>query len=137
MNIADSKKQYKSTSTMVYSCQYHCIFTTKYRRKVLSDEIQIRLKKLILDKLNEYDYEILEIEILPDHVHLLIDINPHVGVYSVIGKIKGLSSHVLREEFPELKKRLPTLWTRSKFISTVGSVSLESVKKYIEDQKNK
>lgn len=55
MNIADSKKQYKSTSTMVYSCQYHCIFTTKYRRKVLSDEIQIRLKKLILDKQNEYD----------------------------------------------------------------------------------
>jgi putative transposase len=69
------------------------------------------------------------------HVHLLIDCNPKFGVYNVINKIKGYSSRTLREEFPTLKSRLPTLWTRSKFISSVGSVSLEVVKKYIEEQK--
>jgi len=137
MKIADTRKQYKSTNTMVYSCQYHCIFTTKYRRKVLTDKIQSRLKELIIEKQNNFDYEILEMEIMADHVHLLLDINPHQGIYKIIGEIKGYTSNVLRTEFPELKKRLPTLWTRSKFISTVGSVSLDVVKKYIEDQKNK
>jgi putative transposase len=122
---------------MVFSCQYHVVFTTKYRRKVLSDNIQKRLKELINEKQNEYEFKIIEIETMSDHVHLLLDVNPHEGIYKIIGKIKGYTSNILREEFPELKRKLPTLWTRSKFISTVGSVSLEVVKKYIEDQKNK
>jgi len=68
---------------------------------------------------------------------LLIDCNPQLDIYKIIGKIKGYTSNILRNEFPELKSRIPTLWTRSKFISTVGSVSLEVVKKYIESQKSK
>ena len=84
----------------------------------------------------EYDYKILEMEVMSDHVHLLIDINPNIGVCEVIKKIKGYTSKTLRMEYPKLKSRIPTLWTMSKFISTVGSVSLETVKKYIEEQKN-
>lgn len=137
MNIADGKKEYKSTNSMVFSCQYHTIFTTKYRRKVLTEEIQNRLKELIFEKQKEYQYNILEMEIMPDHVHLLLDVNPQIGVYKIIGLIKGYTSNALRNEFSILRSRLPTLWTRSKFISTVGSVSLEVVKKYIEEQKNK
>lgn len=137
MNIVDTKKEYKTTNTLVYSCQYHIIFTTKYRRKVLTDVIQNRLKELIIEKQQEYKYEILEMEIMSDHVHLLLDVNPHVGIYKVVSSIKGYTSNILRNEFIELTKKLPTLWTRSKFISTVGSVSLEVVKKYIENQKNK
>ena len=76
-------------------------------------------------------------EIMPDHVHLLLDVNPHIGIYKVVSGIKGYTSHVLREEFPELKRRLPSLWTLSRFISSVGAVTLEVVKKYIEDQKGK
>lgn len=129
-------KKYKTTESLVYSCQYHVIFTTKYRRKVLSEIIQNRLKEIVMEKQSSYDYEILDIEVMEDHVHLLIDCSPHIGIYKTIGKIKGCTSNVLRTEFPELKKRLPTLWTRSKFISSVGSVSLEVVKKYIENQKN-
>lgn len=136
MNISDSNKKYKSSNTMVYSCQYHVIWTTKYRRKVLDEEIQIELKKLLLSKQDD-NFQILESEIMPDHVHLLIDVNPYVGIYKVISLLKGYSSKELREKFPKLKSRLPTLWTRSKFVSTVGSVSLEVVKKYIENQKNK
>jgi len=137
MEIINKRKTYKSNNTLVYSCQYHVIWATKYRRKVLNEDVQKRLKELILEKQEEYGYEIFEIEIMPDHVHLLIDCNPQLGIYKIIGKIKGYTSNILRNEFPELKSRLPTLWTRSKFISTVGAVSLEAVKKYIEDQKNK
>lgn len=137
MYILNNNKKYKSTNTLVYSCQYHVIWTTKYRRKVLEECIQCRLKELILEKQKDYEYEIIEMEIMPDHIHLLIDINPQLGIYKIIGNIKGYTSNKLRNEFISLKSRLPTLWTRSKFISSVGAVSLEVVKKYIEGQKNK
>ena len=137
MNIENKSKKYKSTATLVYSCQYHVIWATKYRRKVLDELVQERLKELVLEKQEEFNYYIHEMEIMPDHVHLLIDANPQLGINKIVGKIKGYSSKVLREEFKFLKSRLPTLWTRSKFISTVGSVSLETVKKYIENQKGK
>ena len=76
-------------------------------------------------------------EIMPDHVHLLLDVNPQIGISSVVAKIKGYTAHTLRKEYPSLKSRLPSLWTRSNFISTVGSVTLAVVKQYIEDQKGK
>jgi len=76
-------------------------------------------------------------EVMEDHVHLLLDVDPTVGIDVIISRIKGRSSNILRKEFPELKKKLPTLWTRSKFIATVGAVSLDAVKQYIEGQKGK
>ncbi|EQB73201.1 MAG: hypothetical protein AMDU4_FER2C00091G0009 [Ferroplasma sp. Type II] len=76
-------------------------------------------------------------EVMPDHMYLLIDINHRLGVYHVINQIKGYSSSVLRNEFPALKRKLPAMWTHSKFISIVGSVTLESVQKYMEDQRGK
>jgi len=136
MELVNNHKEYNKDCNSVYSCQYHVIFCPKYRRKVLDENIAKRLKELILEKQTEYQYKIIEIEIMPDHVHLLIDCNPKLGINNQIAKIKGYTSNTLRSEFPYLKSRLPTLWTRSKFISTVGSVSLEIVKKYIEDQKN-
>jgi putative transposase len=135
MEIKDKSKEYNNKYNLIYSCQYHVIFTPKYRRKVLVDGIDIRLKELIKNKENEYEYQILEMEIMSDHVHLLIDICPKIGVYQTITKIKGYTSRILRDEFPSLKSRIPTLWTRSSFISSVGSVSLQTVKEYIENQK--
>jgi putative transposase len=137
MEIRNSSKKYQSTATMVYSCQYHVIFTTKYRRNVLSDDVAKRLKELVTARQTDYQYEILEMEVMPDHVHLLIDVNPVVGIDSVIKKIKCFTAHALKKEFQHLRTRLPCLWTRSKFVSTVGVVSLETVKRYIADQKNK
>lgn len=136
MKLADVGKEYNSISGLVYSCQYHVVFTPKFRRKVLVGGIDLRLKELVLEKQNEYEFRVLDMEVMPDHVHLLISCNPKKGVYDIVNHIKGYSSHVLREEFPSLKTRLPTLWTRSKFISSVGSVTLDVVKKYIEEQKN-
>ncbi len=74
-------------------------------------------------------------EVMPDHVHLLADIDPRIGIDDFVGSLKRRSSHIIRTEFPYMKKRLPSLWTRGKFIATVGSVSPETVKQYIENQK--
>ena len=136
MEIQNSSKRYKSDDHMVYSCQYHVVFCPKYRRSVLTDGIDLRLKELIKEKETEYGYEILDMEVMPDHVHLLLDVNPKIGIVDIVNKIKRYTSHTLRIEFPSLKSRLPTLWTRSKFISSVGAVSLEVVKKYITEQKS-
>jgi len=136
MEIKNHSKQYKTTKHLVYSCQYHVIFCPKYRRKVLIGDIEKRIKELILEKQEEYGYEVLDMEVMPDHVHLLLDADPMIGIITIVSKIKGYTSKQLREEFPLLKKRIPTLWTHSIFISTVGAVTLEVVKKYIEEQKN-
>jgi len=137
MEIKNINKRYKKASHLTFSCQYHVIFCPKYRRKVLINGIDKRLKEIFIQVAEKYDFTIIEMEIMSDHVHLLIDCNPRFGIMNCINKLKGTSSKLLRDEFKELKSKLPSLWTRSSFISTVGSVSLEVVKKYIEEQKNK
>ncbi len=135
MEIQNKNKEYKSENHLVYSCQYHVVFCPKYRRKVLEGDIEKRLKELIIEKQEEYGYTILDMEVMPDHVHLIIDTSPIIGIFTIVNKIKGYTSHELRNEFPSLRSKLPTLWTQSKFISSVGAVTLEVVKKYIEVQK--
>ena len=134
LKIANKKRDYRTTNKTLYSCQYHVIWCTKYRRKVLDTHIQGRLKQLIREKQNEYGYEIREVETQAEHVHLLIEIPPMHSVDKIVGKIKGYTSKVLREEYPSLKSRLPSLWTRSKFVSSCGGVTLQVVKDYIESQ---
>ena len=135
MRLEQVEKPYHTDHSIVYSCQYHVIFCPKYRRPVLVDAVAQRLKEMILEKQSEYGYAVMSMEIMPEHVHLLLDVDPRVGVYNIVAKIKGYTSHELREEYPWLKKRLPTLWTRSKFISTVGAVTLDVVQRYIADQR--
>lgn len=127
---------YRRTETTVYLCKYHIVFCPKYRRKVLREPIAERFKELVLSLQEQYNFIVIEMEVMPDHVHLLLDIDPTVGVNKIVSKIKGFTAHYLTREFPELKRKLPTLWTRSKFIATVGSVSLEVVKQYIQEQKS-
>lgn len=104
---------------------------------MLTEPIAKRFKEVVLSMQEEQNFVVLEMEVMPDHVHLLLDVDPTVGINILVSRIKGRTSNVLNREFPELKRRLPTLWTRSKFIATVGSVSLDVVKQYIEDQKGK
>lgn len=136
MQIEQPTKKYTHDHSIVYSCQYHIVFCPKYRRPVLVNGVDERLKQLVREKQSDYSYEVIDIEVMPDHVHMLIAIDPRLVPADVVGKIKGYTAHQLREEFTWLKSRLPSLWTRSKFISTCGSVSIEIVKKYIENQKN-
>ena len=126
---------YKSNKNVVYSCKYHVVWCPKYRRKVLIDGIDERLKDILLEIIKETNSEILEIEVMPDHVHLILDVDPQYGVAKVVKHLKGKSSNILRKEFPVLRSKIPTLWTNSYFVSTVGSVTIDIVKKYIENQK--
>ena len=135
MELRHPKKIYHTDHNIVYSCQYHVIFCPKYRRKVLTDAIAARMNELVRSKQAEYGYTVIAMDVLLDHVHLLLDVDPRAGINSVVGKIKAFTSHELRNEFPSLKQRLPTLWTRSKFITTVGAVTLDVVQQYIESQK--
>ena len=128
--------KYKSNANIVYSCKYHVVWCPKYRRKILIGNIKTRLEEIIKNKCLEINVEILEMEIVCDHVHLLIEVDPQFGVHKAIKQLKGISSRILRNEFKELTTKLPTLWTNSYFISTVGSSPLELIKKYIQNQKN-
>ena len=130
-----SARPYHHGEHIVYSCQYHVIFCPKYRRKVLVDGIDTRLKEILPEIAQSLGGAILEMEVMPDHVHLLADIDPRIGIDDFVGSLKRRSSHIIRTEFPYMKKRLPSLWTRGKFIAAVGSVSPETVKQYIENQK--
>lgn len=125
----------KSNNNVVYSCKYHVVWCPKYRRKVLINGVDIRLKEVIRQIAAERKSEILELEIMPDHVHILIEVDPQYGIHRLVKQIKGVSSRILRQEFPHLKQRLPTLWTNSYFVATVGGAPLEIVKQYIENQK--
>lgn len=129
--------KYKSNLNVVYSCKYHVIWCPKYRRSVLIDGVDDRLKEIIQEVTNEYKCEILELEVMPDHVHLLVEVDPQFGIHRLIKLMKGRSSKLLRSEFAWIKSRLPTLWTNSYFVSTIGGAPLEVVKQYIEQQKHK
>lgn len=127
--------KYKSNNNVVYFCKYHVVWCPKYRRKVLVNGVDVRLKELIKEVCDEYNIDIIEMEIMPDHVHLLIEVDPQFGIHKAVKRIKGRSSCVLRQEFPWLTTRLPTLWTNSYFVSTVGGAPLSIIKQYIENQK--
>ncbi len=128
--------EYKSNHNIVYSCKYHVVWCPKYRRRVLTSEVEERLKAILREVAGERQAEIIELEVMPDHVHLLVEVDPQFGIHRLIRLMKGRSSHHLRQEFPWLKKRLPTLWTNAYFVSTVGGAPLAVIKQYIENQKN-
>jgi putative transposase len=131
------ERDFKSNNNWTYSCKYHVVFCPKYRRKVLTPPIDERLQEIIAGVAEETRSTILEMEIMPDHVHILCEVDPHYGIAPFVRLIKGRSSRLLRQEFPTLKSRLPTLWTNSVFCSTVGGAPLSVIKQYIENQKNR
>lgn len=128
--------KFKSNNNVTYSCKYHIVWCPKYRRKVLIHGVDTRLKEILISVCEEFKSELIEMEVMPDHVHVLVECDPQFGIAKLIRYMKGRSSRILREEFPWLKSRIPTLWTNSYFCSTVGGAPISVIKKYIEDQKN-
>ena len=132
-----SKDRWKNSNTSVYNLGYHIIWCPKYRRKVLIDEVEERLKELIYNKCNELECEIHELNIMPDHVHLFVKTKPTIAPHFLIQQLKGVTSRLLRLEFKHLKTKLPNMWTRSYYIESVGHISQNTIEKYIQEQKNK
>jgi putative transposase len=105
----------RSNRNIVFSCQDHVVFCRKYRRQVLVNGVERRLQQISAEVAEETDSIWAETEVMPDHVHLLIEVDPRFGIHRVVKAIKGRSSRSLRNEFSWLKSRLPTLWTNSDF----------------------
>jgi putative transposase len=120
---------------VVYNLGYHLIWTPKYRRSVLKDGVDVRLKELLQEKASQQGWIVERLEVMPDHVHLFIKAKPTDSPHYIVQQFKGYTSLKLRQEFPWLKSRLPTLWTRSYYCESVGHMSEEVIKRYIEDQK--
>jgi putative transposase len=114
---------------------YHFVWSPKYRRKVIIDKVLRRLKELLREKSEEMGCKILALETMPDHVHIFVQATPLLTPNRIVAGLKGYSSRVLRTEYPHLTSSLPTLWTRSYFVSTHGHVSSETIKKYVQEQK--
>lgn len=127
--------EYRHESNAVSLLNYHFVFIPKRRKKVLIGRIAERLQELICEVCNENRWKIIAMEIMPDHVHLFLNVKPTDDPASVIRKVKGRASRHLRQEFPELLK-LPTLWTPSYFVSTAGNICTETVKNYIAQQRD-
>ncbi|WP_344983663.1 IS200/IS605 family transposase [Deinococcus rubellus] len=127
---------YVHKNTSVSLLRYHFVFCPKRRRKVLVNAVAQRLKELLGQKAAELGWTIVALEIMPDHVHLFLGTDPDVSPTQVMHALKGYTSRVLRQEFPQLQT-MPALWTRSYWVSTAGNVSAETIQKYIEQQKTR
>lgn len=130
-------KKLMHNNSSVTNISYHLIWCPKYRREVLIDGVDTRLKEILVDIAKEDGCIVETVEVMPDHVHVFLKGSPTIPVHLIVKNLKGKSSTILRSEFPHLKKRLPCLWTRSYYCETVGSISEEVVKKYIANQKMK
>lgn len=127
---------YNHKNTSVSLLRYHFVFVPKRRRKILTGPLAERLRVLLSEKTAELGWQIIALEIMPDHVHLFISVDPTVAPNQVAHRLKGYTSFVLRKEFPNLI-RLPALWTRSYFVSTAGMVSSKTIEQYIAAQKTR
>lgn len=130
------EKRWKTSRTTVYNLSYHLIWCPKYRRPVLVDEVAERLRQLLRNKAEQLNLSIETLKIMPDHVHLFVKASSVDAPHFIVQQLKGYTSRILRREFPYLRSRLPCLWTRSYYVESIGHISEETIKRYIEDQKN-
>ena len=127
--------RYRRNAGATFSLGYHLVWCPKYRRPVLTPPHDSRLKEIIAEVATEADRIVHALAVMPDHVHLVVEADPTLAVAQIVNRFKGRSSHLMRTEFPALRLRLPTLWSRSYDTGSVGHVSAETVRAYIAAQK--
>jgi putative transposase len=130
-------RRYVKNAAATFSLKYHIVWCPKYRRPVLVEEIADRLRGLLAEKSAELGMTIHALEVMPDHVHLIVESDPTRCVAEIVNRLKGCTSRLLRQEYPSLRSRLPTLWSRSYFAGSVGHVSAATIERYIAEQKGK
>jgi putative transposase len=135
--IGGMDQRYAKNAGAIFSLKYHIVWCPKYRRPVLTGPVDVRLRELLAEKTAELDMTIHAIEIMPDHVHLFVESDPTRCVAEIVNRLKGYTSRVLRQEYSSLRSRLPTLWSRSYFASSIGHVSAATIERYIAEQKGK
>ena len=129
-----SLSEYRRTVGAVHSLGYHVVWCPKYRKNVLYGVVKDRLVELIDAKCAEQGWTCEALEVMPDHVHLFVRVDPKTSPARIAHQIKGSTSHALRVEFPHLRSKLPTLWSKSYFVASVGRVAEDTIRKYIDEQ---
>ena len=126
--------EYRKGSHTVYNIQYHFVWVTKYRYHVLEGEVKLRVREIIRQTCQQHDLLIEQGHVSKDHVHILVSAPTHMSASQIMQKIKGRSSRVLQQEFPHLKKRYwgQHIWARGYFCTTVGQVTDQMIRDYIE-----
>jgi putative transposase len=127
--------RYAKTAGAVFSLKFHLVWCPKYRRPVLTPPVDGRLKALLAAIADEHGMTIRAAEVMPDHVHLFVEADPTLCVAEIVNRFKGRTGRLLREEFPALRSRLPTLWSRSYLAASAGAVSEATIRRYIAAQK--
>jgi len=129
--------KYKTTNHTKYLCQYHIIWCPKFRFNILKKDVKVELKNVLYEISKKYEYEIIEMEIMKDHIHVFVGVKPYVSPIDVVRSFKSISAIKLFKKFSELKEfyaKSGSLWSRGKFISTVGKVSSKTIQRYIKEQ---
>jgi putative transposase len=132
--IMGSLSEYKRTAGAVHSIGWHIVWCPKYRKRLLVNDVATRLRVLLYDKCEERSWSVEALEVMPDHVHLFVRTDPTASPAHIAHQLKGYTSRVLRGEFPILRSRLPTLWSKSYFVASVGRVSEATIRQYIDEQ---
>ncbi len=129
---------YKKGWRSVYSLTAHLVLVTKYRRKVINSAILSRLNEIFKDTLEKWDSQLVEFNGEPDHVHLLISYPPHAQLSKLIANLKTVSSRLIRKEFSTQVNKFyykPVFWTGAYFVASCGGVTVEQLKRYVENQR--
>ncbi len=127
----------KSHYHCVYKLTYHLVLVTKYRRKCFTDEILNRLEEIVRKNCTDWEIELVEFNGQADHVHLLLEMHPNIMPSKFINNLKTVSSRLIRKEFAEHLKQYywkPVLWTRAYCLLTTGGATIDTIRKYIENQ---
>jgi len=132
-----SEPRYRKNAGTVYNLHYHLVWCPKYRHKVLVGPIAERLNELLRAKAIELESTVETLEIMPDHVHLFVSAPPTHAPQHLANQFKGYTSRILRQEFPSLRSRLPSLWSRSYYVGCAGHVSADTIERYIAAQKTR
>ena len=132
-----STPRYRKNAGCVYNLHYHLVWCPKYRKSVLVGPVEVVLKQLLAEKASQLDIQIEALEVMPDHVHLLVNAPPTEAPQHLANQFKGFTSRRLRQQFPYLRSQLPTLWSRSYFVGSTGAVTRETFTRYIAQQKTR
>jgi putative transposase len=128
---------YARNAGAVFSLKYHLVFCPKYRKAVLQGLVASRLKELLAEKAAGLQVTLHTLEVMPDHVHLFMESDPGMAPGKLAAQFKGYTSRILRQEFQHLRSQLPSLWSRSYYVGSIGHVSEATVRRYIETQKGR
>src|SRR6266581_6835896 len=128
---------YARNAGAVFSLNYHLVFCPKYRKSVLVGPVAERLKGLLASKADALHVMLHTLEVMPDHVHVFVESDPGMAPATLAAQFKGYTSRVLRQEFRHLRSQLPSLWSRSYYIGSVGHVSEATVRRYIASQQGR